>query len=505
MSGGLLSVRDLTKRYAVTVLDRAQIDVRAGEIHGLLGANGAGKSTMCRIIAGLLAPTSGDMTLGGKRYAPTNKQTAEVSGVQIVQQELNLIPTLSVAENMMLGRLPQTLGVIHRRKLREHTKIALDRFGLSEIDPDTVTGSLGVGRQQMVEIATALDRDCRLLILDEPTAALSSRETEKLFDWLGKLRSQGVGIIYISHRLDEVSRLTDRVTILRDGRYVCTQQTADLSTDKMVDLMTGESEHKHRAGEHCSYATDTIALRAESLSRAGVVRDVSFEVRRGERFGIAGLVGAGRTELVRLIFGADVADSGRIFLQDENRPRRFCHPSQAVAAGLAMVTEDRKDNGLLLPHSIRVNTTLAAMRSRFSIGGLVRRAAERIAAAEMCELLEIRCTSIEQSAETLSGGNQQKVAVAKWLVRDADIFLFDEPTRGIDVAARRQIYRLFDTLAAEGKALVIVSSDLEELLETCDRIAVMSAGRLVETFSRGDWSEERIMQAAFSQHINKVG
>ncbi len=256
------------------------------------------------------------MTLGGQPYAPANKQTAEVSGVQIVQQELNLIPTLSVAENIMLGRLPQTLGVIHRRELREHTRIALDRFGLSEIDPDTVTGSLGIGRQQMVEIATALDRDCRLLILDEPTAALSSGETEKLFDWLDRLRSQGVGIIYISHRLDEVSRLTDRVTILRDGQYVCTQQTADLSTDEMVDLMTGESEHKHRASEHRSYTTDTIALRAEGFSRAGVVQDVSFEVRRGERLGIAGLVGAGRTELLRLIFGADVADSGCIFLNE---------------------------------------------------------------------------------------------------------------------------------------------------------------------------------------------
>lgn len=505
MSDGLLSVRDLTKRFAVTVLDRAQIDVRAGEIHGLLGANGAGKSTMCRIIAGLLAPTSGTMTLGGQSYAPANKQTAEVLGVQIVQQELNLIPTLSVAENIMLGRLPQTLGVIHRRELRERTKIALDRFGLSEIEPDTVTGSLGVGRQQMVEIAAALDRDCRLLILDEPTAALSSGETEKLFQWLDKLRSQGVGIIYISHRLDEVSRLTDRVTILRDGQYVCTQQTADLSTNQMVDLITGESDHKHRASEHCSYATDTIALRVENFSRASVVRDISFEVRCGEVFGIAGLVGAGRTELLRLIFGADVADSGRVFLKDEKFPRRFSHPKQAVAAGLAMVTEDRKDNGLLLRQSIRVNTTLAAMWSRFSMAGLVRRDAERSAAAQMCELLETRCTGIEQSTETLSGGNQQKVAVAKWLVRDADVFFFDEPTRGIDVAARRQIYRLFDTLAAEGKALVIVSSDLEELLETCDRIAVMSAGRLVETFSRGDWSEDRIMQAAFSQHVGKVG
>ncbi len=505
MSDGLLSAGELTKSYAVTVLDRAQIDVHAGEIHGLLGANGAGKSTMCRIIAGLIPATSGNMSLAGQPYSPANKQAAEASGVQIVQQELNLIPTLSVAENIMLGRLPQTLGVIRRRHLRERARIALDRFGLSGIGPDTVTGSLGIGHQQMVEIATALDRDCRLLILDEPTAALSSGETEKLFDWLAQLRNQGVGIIYISHRLDEISRITDRVTVLRDGQYVCTRNTVDLSTDQMIDLMTGESNHKHRASEHCGYVTDSIALRVEGFSRAGVVQDVSLEVRRGERLGIAGLVGAGRTELLRLIFGADRADSGRIFLRGETRPRRFHHPGQAVAAGLAMVTEDRKGSGLLLSQSVRVNTSLAAMRSRFSMGGLVRTGAECVTASEMCELMEIRCTSIEQSAETLSGGNQQKVAVAKWLVRDADVFFFDEPTRGIDVAARRRIYRLFDTLSADGKALVIVSSDLEELLETCDRIAVMSAGRLIETFSRGNWSEDRIMQAAFSRHAGKLG
>lgn len=503
MAEVLLAVRDLTKRYSVTVLDHVRLDVHAGEIHALLGANGAGKSTMCRIIAGLVKPTAGTMTLAGQPFQPAGKQAAEAAGVQIVQQELNLIPTLTVAENVMLGRMPQTLGVIRRRRLHDRARAALDRFALQSIGAEAVAGSLGVGRQQMVEIATALDRDCRLLILDEPTAALSAAESESLFGWLDKLRSQGVGIIYISHRLDEVARIADRVTVLRDGRVVCTRDIAGLSTEEMVAYMTGqESETASRSG-YVSFATDSPMIRVEGLCRSTSVQDVSFQVHRGERFGIAGLVGAGRTELLRLIYGADRAEQGQVFLRGESHPRSFHHPSQAVAAGIAMVTEDRKENGLLLSQPVRVNTTLATMRAKFSAGGLIRSRAEHHEVTELCKQMETRCTSIEQMAGTLSGGNQQKVAVAKWLVREADVYLFDEPTRGIDVAARRRIYRLFDTLAEKGKALVIVSSDTEELLETCDRIAVMSAGRLVEVFSRAEASEERIMQAAFSQHVNR--
>ncbi|QDV56543.1 sugar ABC transporter ATP-binding protein [Rosistilla oblonga] len=494
----LLSVRNLTKRYAVKVLDDVSIDFHAGEIHALLGANGAGKSTLCRIIAGLTPSSSGTMQVAGQVYAPQEKRAAEAAGVQIVQQELNQIATLSVAENIMIGRLPARFGVVDRGELHRRARIALDRFGLQEIDTHAITGSLGVGRQQMIEIATALDRDCRVLILDEPTAALSAGESETLFTWLNKLRQQGVGIIYISHRLDEVARLSDRITVLRDGKFICTRPTADVDRDAMVDLMTGEST-KHQAGdEYVSHQTDRIAMRVEGMSRGRWVRDVSFSVHRGERLGIAGLVGAGRTELLRLIFAADRADSGEVYLNDESTPRRFADPSDAVAAGLAMVTEDRKENGLLLSQSIRANTTLASMNRLFSAGGWIRGAAERKMADRMRESMETRCTSIEQTVGTLSGGNQQKVAVAKWLVRDADIFLFDEPTRGIDVAARRRIYRLFETLARDEKSLVIVSSDLEELMETCDRIAVMSAGRMVASFARGDWSPEQIMQAAFA-------
>ena len=492
----LLTLHGLTKRYGpVTVVDGCSLSFRGGEVHALLGANGAGKSTLVRMISGLVEPSAGTMTLGGTPYQPAGKRAAETAGVEIVQQELNLIPTLSVAENLRLARLPARGGIIRRGELRKAARVALDRFRLTDIDPDTKVGTLGVGRRQMVEIAAALDRECRLLILDEPTAALSAAESEALFDWLGRLRDRGVGLVYISHRLDEVARLADRVSVLRDGRHVGTYPAAECPTDRMVELMSGESSAQ---GEYAgSLAREETVLRVANLS-GGPVRDVSFEVKAGERLGIAGLVGSGRTELLRLVFGADIAVSGAVHLRGSVDPRRFRHPREAVAAGLAMVTEDRKQNGLLLPHSIGVNASLASLGRLFSRGGVLRKRAEAEAAERQVASLDVRCRGIGQPVGTLSGGNQQKVAVAKWLVRTADVFLFDEPTRGIDVAARRRIYRLLDSLAAEGKGIVVVSSDLDELLEVCDRIAVMSAGRLVETFTRDDWSADRMMKAAFS-------
>lgn len=487
--------RAITKRYGnVTVLDDVDFDVRPGEIHALLGANGAGKSTLCKIISGLTTASGGSMTLNGQPLAPHNKQMAEAAGVQIVQQELNLISTLSVGENILLTRMPSLLGITRKRQLAGMARRALDRVGLEQISTDTITAELGVGRQQMVEIATALDRDCRLLILDEPTAALSGGETQLLFEHLRKLREQGIGIIYISHRLDEVAQLSDRVTVLRDGKHVGTRETASLTTDQMVDLMSGETANDLRHFQ--SFVTDQTALQVEGIG-GGIVHDISFSVRRGERLGIAGLVGSGRTELLRLLFGADVAERGSIRLGD-GPASRYRHPSEAVSAGMAMVTEDRKQNGLLISQSVRANTSLCSLWDRFATGGVLRKRREREAVAEMVARLETKCNDIEQSVGTLSGGNQQKVAVSKWLVRDAEVFFFDEPTRGIDVSARRRIYQLFHSLAEAGKAIVIVSSDLEELLETCDRIGVISAGRWMGDFHRDSWSPEAIMQAAFA-------
>ncbi|TWU40508.1 Galactose/methyl galactoside import ATP-binding protein MglA [Novipirellula artificiosorum] len=504
----MLTVTGMTKRYAVTVLDDVSLDLRSGEIHALIGANGAGKSTLCKIVAGLVAPTHGFMTLEGRPYHPANKQAAESAGVEIVQQELNQIETLTVAENLFLSRLPHRLGVVNQKQLDTRARDALDRFGLHAIPTKTVMGSLGVGRQQMIEIAAALDRECKVLILDEPTAALSSGETDVLFTWLDRLRSQGVGMIYISHRLEEISRLADRVTVLRDGKYVTSEATSQLTTDRMVELMSGD-EHAptpsiRKVPVHVNpNESDTVALRVEGISRGKRVRQISFSVSKGERLGIAGLVGSGRTELLRCLFGADVAESGSITIGNRRNTTPFRHPREAVAAGLAMVTEDRKQNGLLLPLSIRVNTTLASLQKRFSLAGVIRRSAERTETQQLCESLDTRATGIEQSVGTLSGGNQQKVVVAKWLMRDAEIFFFDEPTRGIDVAARERIYRLFDALAAQGKTLLIVSSDLDELVATTDRIAVMSNGRMVQVFERHEWSKDRIMQAAFSGYVEK--
>lgn len=498
------SAEHLSKDYVVRVLDGVRFELRAGEIHALVGANGAGKSTLCKIISGLVPPTEGRMQLNGVPYSPADKRSAESLGVQIVQQELNLIPTLSVAENLLLGRYPQRWGMIDRRELRGRARTALDRFGLTEIAVDQSAGSLGVGQQQMLEIAAALDRKCELLILDEPTAALSAGETERLFARLHELRAQGVGIIYISHRLDEIARIADRLTVLRDGKYVSTHAVSAFQPiERVVDLMTGETEAvQHALQEHTNHSQLQTLLRVDGMT-GGPVQDVSFAVQAGERLGIAGLVGAGRTELLRLIFGADRAARGDVFLRDESVPRRFGHPHEAVAAKMAMVTEDRKQNGLLLSQSIRVNTTLTSLDLLAGALGVIDGRRETSVVQAEWERLGIHARDMEQSVGTLSGGNQQKVAVAKWLLKDVDVFLFDEPTRGIDVAARRKIHQLFDQLAREGKALVIVSSDLEELFETCDRIGVMSAGRLVNTYSRADWSYEAIMQDCFAGYSSQ--
>ncbi len=506
-SDSLLRTTNITKKYGeALVLRDGSLEVCAGEVHALLGGNGAGKSTLVRIIAGLVPASSGEMFVSGKLHHPKSKRDAEALGIEIVQQEFNLISTLTVAENLLLARLPAVGGFIRQRELHKRAREALDRLELKDIATNALIESLGVGQQQMVEIAAALNRKCRLLILDEPTAALSSAESDSLFQWLDKLKQEGVGIIYISHRLDEVSQISDRISFLRDGQMIGTYPTAELTTDEMVELMTGDHPHvpyESAPGRLVPAETQTrevnCALRVERLS-GGIVENVSFEVHQGECLGIAGLVGSGRTELLRLIFGADIASDGRVFVGNDS-PRRFRHPHQAVEAGIAMVTEDRQKNGLLLSQSILVNTTLASLSDRFSELGLIRFREEQDTTDRHCKSLGIRCTDRYQKAGTLSGGNQQKVVVARWLETNASVFLFDEPTRGIDVSARRRIYKLIDTLAAEGKAVVIVSSDLEELMETCGRIAVMSNGRLVKIFDRPDISQESIMQAAFSGYL----
>lgn len=505
MSETLLQLSGISKCYGqVAVLDQADLSVQVGQVHALLGANGAGKSTLSRIIAGLVPGWTGTMSIQGVDYSPGSKRDAEQAGIEIVQQEFCLVPTMSVAENLFLNDLPTFYGVIRSGLLHDRARELLKRFQMELIDPTAQVGSLGIGQQQMLEIAAAFGRRCKLLILDEPTAALSSRETELLFEQITKLKSLGTSFIYISHRLEEVQRICDCVTILRDGKVVRTAQTSDMSTSDIIREMSGQESAISKPTLiqptfESSQRTiiPEVALKVDRLCCRSV-KDVSFAVHRGERFGIAGLVGSGRTQLLRAIFGADQAESGNIFIGPNEQTNRFTHPFQAVARGIAMITEDRKQTGLLLNQSLEMNISLASLHERFSRFGVLRSRKLAESARSVCEKMETKFNSLSQSVGTLSGGNQQKVVLAKWLIREATIFLFDEPTRGIDVAARKKVHDLLAELASFGKSMVIVSSELDELFETCDRIGVMSRGRLVRIFRRDEWSRHAILEASLA-------
>ncbi|MDP1580340.1 MAG: sugar ABC transporter ATP-binding protein [Candidatus Didemnitutus sp.] len=495
----ILSVSGLGKTYTEPVLAGTDLALHAGEVLALTGENGAGKSTLAKIIAGLVAPTAGRMSFLGADYRPRSRTDAERLGVRMVMQELNLVPTLSVAENLFLQHLPARAGWISRARLHGQARPVMAQVGLGEIHPDAPVGELGIGHQQMVEIARNLTGPCRVLILDEPTAMLTSREVELLFVQIARLQRQGVALVYISHRLEELARVAGRVAVLRDGGLVRVGGMDQFTPAEIVRLMVGRE-----VGEHLDFGPrppGATLLRVAELGRGRAVQDVSFEVRSGEIFGIAGLVGAGRTELLRLIYGADRADSGKIWLGSPLQPARITSPVDAVRAGVALITEDRKGEGLLLPHPVSANVALGNMTTitrRSPLGRWIRAGAERELATRHIAALRVRCTGPAQPVGELSGGNQQKVVIARWLERDQPVMLFDEPTRGIDVGAKFEIYQLLGELSRRGKAQVVVSSDLRELMLVCDRIGVMSAGRMVKIFERGAWSQDTLLAAAFS-------
>lgn len=497
----LLQVVGLHKSYNVPVLTDFSFDLRGGEVHALIGSNGAGKSTFARILCGLTLPNSGEMQFNGHRHAPRSKREAEHAGIVMVLQELNVIGTLSVAENIFLNRLPRRSGFVRFAALHDQTREALARVGLGGLDPATPAGQLGVGQQQLVEVAGALAHNCRLLILDEPTAALTDPETDRLFDNIRRLQADGVGIIYISHRMDEIRRIADRVTVLRDGQRVATHEAAEVTPASMVREMVGHDLPERKAA--ADRAAGEPALRVDRLRAGDRVRDVSFQARRGEILGLAGLIGSGRTETLRAIFGADKKDGGEVFLGSATRPIVIREPSDAVRAGIGMVPEDRKQDGLLLTQSIRVNTTLATLPRHTRRGGWLDAEAETETTSSLCQRLDVRCASLEQAVSELSGGNQQKVVIGRWLARDCSVLLFDEPTRGIDVAAKDMVYQLLRDLAADGKAVVFVSSELTELMAVCDRMLVMSAGRIAAEFLPGEWTQEKITHAAFSGYLDR--
>ncbi|MCO2085913.1 sugar ABC transporter ATP-binding protein, partial [Pseudomonas aeruginosa] len=489
----LLSIRGVGKTYAQPVLAEIDLQLFGGEVLALTGENGAGKSTLSKIVGGLERPGAGSLELLGRPYAPGSRREAEALGVRMVMQELNLLPTLSVAENLFLHDLPRRAGWIDRRRLRAAAREAMAQVGLEAIDPDTLVGDLGIGHQQMVEIARNLIGDCRLLILDEPTAMLTAREVDMLFEQVERLRERGVAIVYISHRLEELARISQRIAVLRDGRLVCVEPIERYDADQLVALMVGRE-----LGERFDLGprqTGAPLLRVERLSRRGKVHEVSFEVRAGEIFGISGLIGSGRTELLRLIYGADRADGGQVLLGDPPQRLSLRSPADSVRQGVALITEDRKGEGLLLDQSISANLALGNLPALARHGVIDRRREEALARRQV-EALRVRCADTAQAVGELSGGNQQKVVIGRWLERDCQVLLFDEPTRGIDVGAKFDIYALLAELTRRGKALVVVSSDLRELMLICDRIGVLSAGRMVDTFERDAWTQDALLAAA---------
>ena len=495
----LLRVSGLSKSYAAPVLSDVGFDLHPGEIHALVGENGAGKTTLARIIAGLTPADAGHIHLHGRPYAPTNRHAAEQHGVRIVMQELNLIGTLTVAESVFIDRLPNRFGFVDRRRLQADARELMARLRLNGIEPDRPVETLGVGQQQLVEIAAGLSRRCDLLLLDEPTAALTATEVQLLFTQLEALRAAGVGIIYISHRLEELRRIADRITVLRDGRVIGTCPADTTPLDTIIRMMVGRDLDEVQ--RPAARAPGRVALRVRNLSRGRSVREVSFEVREGEILGFAGLMGSGRTETMRAIFGADRPDAGEVAVGDGDAPARIRSPRDAVRRGIALLTEDRKEQGLFLPLPVRVNISLARLQALATFGWWIRSWEESAVAQRFADALAVRYRSTEQPVAELSGGNQQKVVIARWLYRDCKVLLFDEPTRGIDIGAKLDIYRLLADLADGGKAIVVTSSDLLELFAICDRICVMSGGRLAATFKRGEWTEGKVMDAAFSGHI----
>ncbi|WP_038498196.1 sugar ABC transporter ATP-binding protein [Janthinobacterium agaricidamnosum] len=497
----LLTLENIGKSYVGPVLAGVALQFVPGQVLALTGENGAGKSTLSKIVCGLENPSTGSMQLDGKPYLPGSRGAAEALGIRMVMQELNLIPTLSIAENLYLKNLPRRFGWIDRGRLERDAREQMDKVGLTGLDPWTLVGELGIGHQQMIEIARNLIGACRLLVLDEPTAMLTHREVELLFLQIERLKAEGVAIIYISHRLEELKRVADRIAVLRDGQLVCDDNIATYSSADLVRLMVGRS-----ADDAVDLSGRTIGaplLRVRGLGRGKVVQPATFDLRSGEILGIAGLIGSGRTELLRLIFGADRADQGSVLLGDSDIPAVPDSPKAAVKAGIAMITEDRKGQGLLLRQSIAMNTTLASLDS-VNRAGWLDHDAENAVADDYIQQLGVRSRNSQQAVAELSGGNQQKVVIARWLYRDCPVMLFDEPTRGIDIGAKFDIYQVLAEQARQGKGLVIVSSDLRELMLICDRIAVMSAGRIVDTFERGAWSQDALLSAAFSGYLSST-
>lgn len=491
----LVEMRGIEKRFpGVHALKAVQFDLRPGEVHALMGENGAGKSTLMKIMSGIYARDGGEMFVDGNLVTPDGPRAAQDLGIGIIHQELSLMNDLTAAQNVLIGREPRRrFGRLDEAALNAKTAEIFASLNL-KMDPRTQVNTQTIARQQLIEIAKALSYSPRVLIMDEPTAALNDVEINELFKVIEQLKADGVGIVYISHRMDEIKRIADRVTILRDGAYIDTVEAADTPLSTIIQLMVGR-EVTQNAPDIPDTSLSPVALEVRNLSRGKDVRDVSFDVRKGEILGFAGLMGAGRTEVARIIFGADPRDCGEIFVDGQSVDIRT--PNTAVQAGIGYLSEDRKHFGLAVDMTVRANIAMADL-GRFAgkTGVLNETAMERVA-KEYIDRLGIRTPSDTQEVRFLSGGNQQKVVIAKWLLRDCDVLIFDEPTRGIDIGAKSEIYALLEDLAAQGRAIIVISSELPEVMRLSHRIAVMCEGRLTGILPGGaETTQEQIMELA---------
>ncbi len=499
MSGAepLLEVEGVGKRYpGVHALDGVSVELRRGEVHGLIGENGAGKSTLIRILSGATRPDEGTLRLHGEEVQLGSPAEARRHGIVSIFQELAIEPWLTVADNVVLGEEPTWGGqLLSSRRARERTRAVLDRLGATSLDPRTRAGTLGTAEKQLNEIARAGAIEAPLIIMDEPTASLPARDAEQLLRIVRELRERGSTVLFVSHRLDEVRAVADRITVLRNGRLIHTGAAAELPTSRMIELMVGRSVDELFPPPPPDTVGTTL-FEARGLARGTAFRDVSFQVRSGEIVAFAGLIGAGRTEVMRAIAGADVLDAGETLLN--GRPLRIRSPRDAVAAGIAYLPEDRRHQGLVLSLSGRENMAMASLKQACRLG-FVRSRAVRTRTSEVAERLRVR-GSVDAPAATLSGGNQQKLVIGKWIMSNARLLIFDEPTRGIDVGAKPEVYRLMYELAERGAGIVLVSSELPEAMHVSHRMLVMSGGEIRDELARGEYEERRIMRAAFGAH-----
>lgn len=501
MSEYVLEMRDITKRFpGVVAVKNGQLNLRPGEVHCLVGENGAGKSTLMKILSGAVPLDSGSIIVDGEAVHIHSPHHAQQLGISMIYQEFNLSPYLSIAENIFLGREPR-LGrspFINWRRMYADAREILGRIGV-KLNVRRPINECSVAQQQMVEIAKAISFNSKIIVMDEPSATLTDHELRALFELIGELKRQGIGMIYISHRLEEIFEIGDRVTVMRDGEYIATKGVTDVTRDEIIKMMVGR-ELTHEFPKEV-FARGKERLRIDGLTRKGAFEGIGFSLHEGEIVGLTGLVGAGRTEVARAIFGADPIDAGTIMLDGKSITVKS--PQDAIRQGIGLLTEDRKNQGLILGMSVRENTTLANLRALVRMF-FISRSKERQVSANFVRELQIKTPSVEQAAQNLSGGNQQKVVLAKWLFTESKILIFDEPTRGIDVGAKVEIYKLMNELVRKGVCILMISSELPEVLGMCDRILVMHEGRISGELARGEATQERIMRLATGDRVAQV-